>query len=264
MRKKILVSAIVVVMILILVVSPAGAITFGELDGDRHPNVGALVVFNEEMGVFRSICSGTLVSETVFLTAAHCVMDLPASGVDPDEVWVTFDPVFEQSSILYPATYYSYPGSWHDMSDPKDLAVLVLDEPINNITPALLPPEGLLDQLKDAGSLKDQKFVAVGYGRVRDDKTGGFHNLYRDPKRRFVEQTFLALTQSWLKISMNPSTGDGGTCYGDSGGPHFLGDTSMVMAVTVTGDAPCRATDVDYRLDTPVARAFLGQFLDLP
>jgi len=35
---------------------------------------------------------------------------------------------------------------------------------------------------------------------------------------------------------------------------------SLNVALTVTGDAPCRATDVDYRVDTASARAFLGQF----
>jgi len=37
---------------------------------------------------------------------------------------------------------------------------------------------------------------------------------------------------------------DGGTCYGDSGGPHFLGDSNKIVSLTVTGDAWCRATDV--------------------
>jgi secreted trypsin-like serine protease len=72
----------------------------------------------------------------------------------------------------------------------------------------------------------------------------------------------------WLKLSMNPSTGSGGTCYGDSGGPHFLGagagETNIVVSLTVTGDTPCRATDVTYRTDTASARAFLGQFVTLP
>ncbi len=63
---------------------------------------------------------------------------------------------------------------------------------------------------------------------------------------------------------MNPSTGDGGTCYGDLGGPHFLGDTNMVVSVTVTGDITCRATDVTYRLDIELARAYLAQFVPLP
>ena len=63
---------------------------------------------------------------------------------------------------------------------------------------------------------------------------------------------------------MNPSHGDGGTCYGDSGGPNFLGSTDIVAATTVTGDTPCRATNVDYRMDTASARAFLQQFVTLP
>ena len=63
---------------------------------------------------------------------------------------------------------------------------------------------------------------------------------------------------------MNPSTGDGGTCYGDSGGPNFLGDSNVVAAIMITGDAVGRATNVDYRLDTPQARAFLGQYVSLP
>ncbi len=73
-----------------------------------------------------------------------------------------------------------------------------------------------------------------------------------------------AVNKTWLRISMNSSTGDGGTCYGDSGGPNFLGSTTIVAAVTITGDAVCRATNVDYRLDTASARAFLGQFVILP
>ena len=60
------------------------------------------------------------------------------------------------------------------------------------------------------------------------------------------------------------SQGSGGTCYGDSGGPHFLGNSNMVVSLTVTGDAWCRATDVTYRLDTDSARSFLAPFVELP
>jgi hypothetical protein len=77
-----------------------------------------------------------------------------------------------------------------------------------------------------------------------------------------------ALTPSWLRISMNPAHGDGGTCYGDSGGPNFLGsgtgETDIVAGTTITGDTMCRATNVDYRMDTASARAFLGQYVTLP
>jgi hypothetical protein len=67
---------------------------------------------------------------------------------------------------------------------------------------------------------------------------------------------------------MNPAHGDGGTCYGDSGGPNFLGagadETDIVAGTTITGDYMCKATNVDYRVDTPSARAFLGNYVSLP
>src|SRR5262245_53216576 len=69
------------------VVVPAGAITGGELDGTRHPNV-AMIVFYQPDGRFR--CSATLVSPTVLVTAAHCT-----DGVRGKTI-VTFDTVAPQ------------------------------------------------------------------------------------------------------------------------------------------------------------------------
>jgi len=76
--------------------------------------------------------------------------------------------------------------------------------------------------------------------------------------------TLNAINPAWLRISMNRATGNGGTCYGDSGGPNFLGDTNIVASTTITGDAVCRATNVTYRLDTESARMFLAQYVTLP
>lgn len=265
MKSKLFVSAIVLVVAL-LVVTPVLAISFGELDGNQHPNVGALLVaWPYPDGLIDVVCSGTLITPTVFLTAAHCVNWMPSAGIPVDQVYVTFDSVYEiGGSTIYPGTYYVNPSYGHDNGDLNDVAVVVLNEPITHITPASLPPAGLLDEMKLAGELKGQEFVTVGYGTVRDDKTGGFHSLYWEGSRRFATGTFNALTKSWLKISMNPSTGDGGTCYGDSGGPHFLGDSNIVVSVTVTGDITCRATDVTYRVDTVSARSYLAAFVNLP
>jgi hypothetical protein len=82
--------------------------------------------------------------------------------------------------------------------------------------------------------------------------------------RMVATGTLNSTNPAWLRISMNPSTGNGGTCYGDSGGPNFLGTTDIVAATTITGDAICRSTNVTYRVDTASAREFLGQFVDLP
>ncbi len=261
--KKIFFSILIVGLLTSLVTIPASAITFGQLDDGRHPNVGALVVNYPGTGK-DVVCSGTLIASDVFLTAAHCVDWMPAAGIQSNQVWVTFDTVFSKSSTFYPGTYYEDPLYNHTASNPDDMAVIKLDAPVAGITPASLPTAGLLDGMKASGALQDQIFIAVGYGTVRNDKTGGPHSLYWEGARRFVEQSFNALTGSWLKLSENPSTGSGGTCYGDSGGPHFLGSSSMVVALTVTGDYNCRSTDVDYRLDTPSARSFLGGFVPLP
>ncbi len=188
-------------------------------------------------------------------------------GLDPDDVYVTFDSEVTGTPATYNVVSASIdPNYNHTASDPHDLAVLILDGPVTGIKPAELPSAGLLDEMKASGELKDQTFVAVGYGTVRYDKTGAPPVLSLDGVRRYTTGTFSALTQSWLKISKNPATGDGGTCWGDSGGPHFLesDEEEILISVTSATDAACRAMDCTYRLDTESARSFLGQFVTLP
>jgi Trypsin len=250
---------LVCVSAFLIVAAPGQSITFGELDGDRHPNVGLLLAdFGEGP---EPLCSGTLIAPRVFLTASHCVAFLPSLGID--EVAVTFDPTFDAGSPLMTGTYHAHPEFGFSgpggFSDPHDIAVVVLDES-PGVTPAMLPTRNLLDTVDK----QSQRFVAVGYGTVRESKRKGPHALFFDAQRRFVEQSMLSLTNSWLNLSMNPSTGSGGTCFGDSGGPHFLGTTSIVVSITVTGDRFCRATDVTYRTDTDSTRAFLDDFVTLP
>jgi secreted trypsin-like serine protease len=244
----------------ISVAAPAQAITFGTVDStNRFPYVGAVIAEYNEPGTKDVLCSGTLVSPTVFITAGHCTALLESIGVE--DVWVTFDPSFDAASPLLHGTYYTHPlYGTGGQSNTYDLAVIVLDAPVSGITPARLPTLNLLDDL----SLRGQRFTAVGYGTVRDDKTKGPQTLTFDGMRRYADQSFRSLTKAWLNLSMNPSTGSGGTCYGDSGGPHFLAGTNVVVSITVTGDRFCRATDVTYRLDTPWAREFLARFVTLP
>ena len=137
--------------------------------------------------------------------------------------------------------------------------MVVFDEPIEDIAPARLPAAGSLSNL--SGS---QQFTSVGYGAYEVTNGPGGHQFLYNDVRMVATGTLNAVTPAWLRISMNPATGNGGTCYGDSGGPNFLGTTDIVAATTITGDAICRSTNVTYRLDTPSAREFLGQFVSLP
>jgi secreted trypsin-like serine protease len=246
-----------------LLPATALAITFGQFDGNRHPHVGAMVAEWREEGQKDLFCSGTLIDSDVFLTAAHCTESLRSRGIGPDDVWVTFDPTFDESSKLIPGTYVSHPEYGQRQSDPKDIAVVLLDRNVST-TPATLPTANQLGSMYKNGTLQNEWFTAVGYGLVRESKTAGPNNLEENSERRFATQTFDGLLKSWLNLDMNPSTGSGGTCFGDSGGPHFLRDTRLMVSITITGDAVCRSTDKTYRLDTPVARAFLDDFVTVP
>jgi hypothetical protein len=230
----------------------AQAITNGVPDGTDHPNVGGLVSPTQYSDGTWIYCSGTLISPTVFLTAAHC-------GEDGERVAVTFDPAYQEGDKVYYGTFYADPEYNQSQSDPHDIAVVVFDKPVKGITPALLPEADSLSGL--SGS---QLFTSVGYGAYEVTRGPGGHRYLYDDVRMVARGTLNSINPSWLRISMNPSTGNGGTCYGDSGGPNFLGETDIIAAITITGDAICRSTNVVYRLDTESARDFLAQFVTLP
>lgn len=259
--RKFIVLVVALAALLVSTVAPASAITYGEPDNGRHPNVGELVIaFNG--GLF-GICSGTLISPTVFLTASHCTAFAESLGLTG--AFVTFDEAFDPAtSTLLPGTMVTNPDFSQRQSDTGDIAVIVLDAPVNGLTPAALPTLGLFDQLKQQNALKGQTFTAVGYG-VHEVQVGGGPPVFPGgDTRRVATSSFSALNKTWLRLSQNPSTGDSGTCFGDSGGPNFLGDSDMIASITITGDSMCRSTNVTYRLDTPSARNFLDDFVAVP
>jgi hypothetical protein len=247
-----------------LVVPSAGAITFGEPDGTRHPNVGALVAdWNEDSPGPDEFCTGTLVSKSLFLTAAHCMF----GWEEGTQFWVSFSPSYDEDAAapsgLVPVTAFTNHEGFAQSGgggDAHDISIVTLGAE-QSMTPAVLPTLGLLDSFTQQ-QLRQLLFTTVGYGIVRESKKGGPHGFIDETNRLVAQQTLLALLPTWLQLNMNPSTGSGGTCFGDSGGPHFLGGmtSNLVVSITVTGDAMCRATDLTYRLDTFSAQEFLSRF----
>lgn len=248
-------------LLLVLMGSSAQAITSGQLDGNKHPQVGALVDYDSR-GTAYAFCTGTLISPTVMLTAAHC-----NPGVA--QVKVTFESQVTNAAVMYVGRYTAHPNYNGAQSDPHDIAVIVFDQPIADIVPAKLPSLNLFDTLKSNGLINGTRYTAVGFGGQERSFDGkGKPIIAYEDKREWSVSAYGALNQAWLRLSQNGAVGNGGTCYGDSGGPNFLGsadgETTVIAGTTITGDAQCVQSNVIYRLDTASARAFLKDFVTLP
>jgi len=251
--------------------TPAGAPSYivnGTPTGAAYASVGALLFDYNGDGIINGDdewCTGSLISPTVFLTAAHCVI---SSYTPPgSQFYVSFSPdLYAKNAKFIKAKSYTYdPGYGHDEANLHDEAVIILRSgSTSGLTPYRLPKAGELDDLAAKGGLTNAVFLNVGYG-TSASRTGTPSFGY-DGKRNWSESEFMGLQPNWLGLLMNTSaTGLGGDCYGDSGGPKFLEtDPGVIYATVTTGDYVCRATSWDFRTDTPTARAFLGQFVALP
>jgi V8-like Glu-specific endopeptidase len=248
-------APILALLVLILAVGalPVAAITWGEVDGEDHPYVGLLAAY--KAGEYQWRCSGTLINEQVFLTAGHCLED----GVDSVRIWFASEIAAEDypdggdyvvgTPVLHPA--YEWGGS-----NPHDVGVVVLDEPVDSDL-AMLPDPDLLTQLKKdrvlrPGGPEGTKFVVVGYGGTLSWPPPAVD--YSLKIRQWAVSEYVALTKPWLHMSQLSLKGDGGTCGGDSGGPAFWVDENgndIVVAVTSWGDPYCIATGFNYRVDVP-------------
>jgi len=240
-------------------VAPALAITWGQPDTD-HVNVGAMVVDWPGYGPVQ-MCSGTLIHPRVFLTAGHCTAGWEGTGVET--FWVNFDTDALNESTLIPVEeIITHPNFyWGPNSNPYDVGVLILAEPVTDIAPANLPPEGLLDDLRrerklNRGKVKG-KFTMVGYGATLDWPPP---QITYENRRQYAVSEYRALLNVWLRLSQNRAAGDGGTCYGDSGGPAFWTDpdgTEYLVGITSWGDRPCVASGFNYRVDIPETLSFI-------
>jgi hypothetical protein len=251
-RKKSLAPMVVVVLLLLLVTTTAVfAITDGELDGERHPYVG-LMVAQDENGERLWRCSGTLIAPKLFLTAGHCT-EAPAAHV---EIWFDAD---VESGI--PANGYPFTGDvggtpyTHPQYNPNafflyDLGVVVLDEPMVMSKYGALPQLNELDRLKTRRGKQDVTFTAVGYGLQR------INPVFVEAERvRMVARPHLIQINTpgftgdfSLLLSNNHATG--GTCFGDSGGPNFIGESNVIAGVTSFGlNGNCGGTGGVYRVD---------------
>lgn len=254
--KKITILALLFLVVL-LSVTPVAAIVYGDLDGNTHPSVALLSrVDPNNPGQQRPVCTGTLISERVVLTAGHCTDFLQqlinAGSLTLDGIKVSFDPddaihngLLAVSDIK---THPAFDGS-KPTSNLHDVGVLILEKSQKKVTPATLAPKGFLDSLS-RDQLNGARFVVVGYGATLEFPPPQI--IFPDGKRRVAESQFQSLQKTVLKLKQNKATGDGGTCSGDSGGPAFWRTPEgqeILVGITSFGDSVCVNLGAYYRAD---------------
>lgn len=271
-------AAIVLLAVLSTFVGPAGAVQYGAPDGQGHPWVG-LVSFHDAAGVPLWRCTGSLIDEDTFLTAAHCTQAPAVRAV----MWFDAGPVPIAAGWTprtacagftgYPCTGdaagwpISHPGWDGGATTPNtsDVGVVQLDGarggPYGRLAPA-----NHLDGLATRRGQQDLELTVVGYGlqSVRPRASS--------IRQRLVGTVNLvslgsALAGGYnLQYSNNPGNGhggSGGTCFGDSGGPVLHAGQIVAVNSFVLNDN-CKGSAFGYRVDTAYAQSFLDDYTAVP
>ncbi len=294
--KRLALVTIAAVGLLAATAIPAGAITYGEPDAGEHPYVGFMIYFDpNEPGWFS--CTGTQLDEDTFLTAGHCTWGIgidgePARDHRGTDVWVTFDgdevlagwPAradYPTEEALYIArrawleangyiqgTAIPHPD-YDDFSGfpvTYDVGVVELHEDLDLDSYGELADLGAVEQLAgETGRNRNNALVeTVGYGiQSVQPHPQDVETRYKSTSR-IVEVTGKNAASGNLHTLNNPSAvgGKGGSCFGDSGGPVFINNTNLVLAVVSFGpSATCHGADYSWRVDTESSYDFLEQYL---
>ena len=274
MSKKMLIALFAAIVVLAIAVSSVGAITDGELDGEDHPHVVLLLMEVGGEPMYR--CSGTLLSPTVLLTAGHCASNYPDEPYSGMRVFTESDVEngdndypFAGNNTVEAVAWYAHP--LYETEDPfyyHDVGIVILEEPgVAGLDVYGALPE--LDQFDDlpmpSGKSEKTRFTSVGYGLQAIFTDEEQWSLVSDRIRMVANPFLLQLNVSGitgdysLLLSNNHSTG--GTCFGDFGGPNFLGDSNIVAGVTSFGmNEGCSGIGGVFRTDRVDVLDFIDDY----
>ncbi len=276
--RKIVLMVFGAIALLAVPVAPAFAVTDGELDGNVHPAVLLLLMEVNGAPAFR--CSGTLLAPRVFLTAGHCAgapgefsgMRVFTESDVQAGIGTTNNYPFAGPNSVEATAWASHPLFTEAQFSLHDVGVVILADPgvvlADPTDYGVLPVINQLDSLKTKRGHQDVTFTAVGYGLQKSFPTpasflaSNTRARYEATPRLIQINGGIAGTFSLL-LSNNANTG--GTCFGDSGGPNFVGsdstETNVVGGVTSFGlNGNCAGTGGVFRVDRQDVQNFIRGF----
>ena len=253
---------------------PVGAIQFGTPDDGNHPYVVMCVFDVGGSPAWRT--TGFLISPTVVITAGHGTdgtdgarvtnsANIPAynvSGYPGPGPWAV-----EASEIYTHPDYRTGlgPGNGLPEFDSYDVGIVILSTPIVLSEYAELPDPYLVDTLSILAGVD-----LVGYGVNYQDRGGGLspRSAWRWARMRYYAPANIVPSQDcisdmFVKLTANPGQGNGGTTFGDSGGPILLAGTNITIANnSFVTNSNCDGVTYAQRIDIPEVLDWINGYLD--
>jgi V8-like Glu-specific endopeptidase len=219
-----------------------------------HPTVARLALETKDAfgNKGTGTCTGTLVSPTVIVSAAHCVRLTGSYGLEMKLTKATAffgtDATAAAPAALKPIKeWHAHPSYDRSVTSPNDIAVFILASPEST---AASP----INRSPLSGDSVGKAVTSVGFGLTKGgaSETVGI--------KRQVTTSLVSLASNGKHFSYGKAGAT--TCQGDSGGPELmtLGGKETLVGVTSYGPGPCEsgsatAVRVDAHLD------FLDKYL---
>jgi hypothetical protein len=258
--------------------APASALDEGVPDLDGHPNVGMLGFDPDGPGLLpaNAWCTGMVISDHAFLTAAHCIVAMPpetnwavtlaggspvAPAYRPGRIFDDFPspflvPTVRAGQVVVHPDFGGFDNRIHDVA-----VLLFAPGTFAGVTPVALPRANLLEEVR---GLRHRMVRLVGAGGDPEWGNGPPLTFIAEGYRQTAIAPIERLTRTQLLIDGNArATGGSSPCLGDSGSPQFLEDVAVSLHSSNEGEN-CDATAFEQRLDTRAERRFLSAYADLP